>query len=211
MVSVVGGLTGLQVEPGEVTCSTMKPTTLAQRLGTTAHLSPLLMKARRLGLRDPEDLERLAVSRGLRYYSNGVEDKSLKEKPTSSGRTSEELSTVAFSNEELGLALMSLCLPFSQLRLRMGAAMISADDVSPVRLTRLATQERCESVVAHVANCGKRVEPNSPFWPAVMKGLSNVTVYPPDLLPHLTRFVAMTGVTRRGKETIMQWIRPRCS
>lgn len=46
----------------------VKPETLARRLGTTAHLSPLLMKARRLGLRVPEDLERLAVRRGCRYY-----------------------------------------------------------------------------------------------------------------------------------------------
>jgi hypothetical protein len=37
-------------------------------MGTTHHLSPLLMKASRIGLKSPEDLEKLAIHRGLRYY-----------------------------------------------------------------------------------------------------------------------------------------------
>lgn len=48
----------------------MEPVTLAGRLGTTAYLSALLLKAGRLGLTTPIDLERLAVSRGLRYYDS---------------------------------------------------------------------------------------------------------------------------------------------
>ena len=36
----------------------------------TAHVSPLLMKAARLGFDSPEKLEGLARKRGLRYYSD---------------------------------------------------------------------------------------------------------------------------------------------
>jgi hypothetical protein len=41
----------------------MNPPTLAERLGTTTHLSPLLHKARRLGL-GPKELELSAIQRG---------------------------------------------------------------------------------------------------------------------------------------------------
>ena len=41
----------------------MPTSTLAYRLGTTTHLSPLPQKARRLGVRAPEDLERIALER----------------------------------------------------------------------------------------------------------------------------------------------------
>jgi hypothetical protein len=40
--------------------------TLAEKLGTTTHLSPLLQKARRLGL-GANDLEQLAIQRGCDY------------------------------------------------------------------------------------------------------------------------------------------------
>ncbi len=42
------------------TSTVVKTPTLAEKLGTTAHLSPLLRKARRLGL-SPADLQTLAV------------------------------------------------------------------------------------------------------------------------------------------------------
>jgi hypothetical protein len=54
---------------GEVSAA-METDTLAAKLGTTTHLSPLLMKARRLGL-GVEDLERLAIQRGCDYYHDG--------------------------------------------------------------------------------------------------------------------------------------------
>src|SRR5438034_1898781 len=66
----------------------MEEPILAARLGTTTHLSPLLRKARRLGL-GPGELEILAVQRDCRHYSNGTEP----EEPLASERE--------FSNEEL--------------------------------------------------------------------------------------------------------------
>jgi hypothetical protein len=183
----------------------VKSETLAQRLGTTPHLSPLLMKAKRLGLSAPEDLERLAVRRGLRYYG-GPEDGRVMEGSAYSARCA--VSEADLSNEELAMALLALALPFSQFRLRMGAAMLSARGTSPIVLGTLALQERNESVIKHIATCGQQVEPENLFWRELLDKVASAKVYPPDVLPHITRFVAMTGVTRRGKETVMQWIRP---
>ncbi len=186
----------------------MKQETLAKRLGTTAHLSPLLMKAARLGLHTPEDLERLAVRRGLRYYGNPADANKLREDCHLADMEEPRVSEESLSTEELAIALLSLSLPFSQHRLRMGAAMLAAENLSPQRLARLAALERCDSVVFHIATCGQRVEPQNPFWQQLLSGLPKTQIYKPDLLPHLSRFVAMTGITRRGKETVMQWIRP---
>lgn len=186
----------------------VKDLTLAYRLGTTHHLSPLLMKARRLGLTTPEDLERLAVARGLRYYSQPGETDRLREEAHAYPASIGNPSVKQFSNEDLAISLLSLNWPFSQNRLRMGAAMLAATGVSPQRLARLAYQERCESVLFHIAQCGQKVEPDQSFWTALLNEIPSAKTYPPDVLPHLTRFVTMTGFTRRGKETLMQWIRP---
>jgi len=114
-----------------------------------------------------------------------------------------------FNNEELAIALLSTVLPKSQWRLRLGAAMLAAPGNSPARIANLAIQERSEQVVSYIAQCGRQVEPGNDFWVKLLALLPNPTYQPaPDVLPHITRFVAMTGVTRHGKETIMQWIRP---
>jgi hypothetical protein len=188
----------------------VKTETLARKLGTTAHVSPLLMKARRLGLRGVEDLEKLAFERGCFYYdprgSAKQRDDALAKASTlrnGSARAEDSL-----SNEELATALISICLPEDQMRLRVGAAMLAARGNSPVRLARLARQERCEMVMGYIAECGKHVEPGNSFWTELIALLPEAQAPGPWLLPHITRFVAMTGLTRRGRETIMQWIRP---
>lgn len=113
-----------------------------------------------------------------------------------------------FSNEELAIALLSLTLPYSQHRLRLGAAMTAAAGNAPATLARLAVQERCATVLLHIAACGRKVEPDHPFWQEILTLLPNTPAAQPWVLPHITRFVAMTGITRRGRETVMQWIRP---
>ena len=114
-----------------------------------------------------------------------------------------------FSNEELAIALLSVVLPRTQWRLRIGAAMLAAHGNSPERLARLAVHERSEQVVSYIAQCLRQVEPGNDFWDKLLALLPNPTFQPaPGVLPHITRFVAMTGLTRHGKQTIMQWIRP---
>ena len=113
------------------------------------------------------------------------------------------------TNEELAVALLSIVLPKSQWRMRLMAAMLAALGNSPKRLAMLAVQERSEQVVSYIAQCGRQVEPGNDFWDKLLAQLPDPTYQPaPDVLPHITRFVAMTGVTRQGKGTVIQWIRP---
>ena len=185
----------------------MESVTLAERLGTTAHLSALLMKARRLGLTTPVDLERLAVSRGLRYYDSHGDSLNGGKSPL----IVPEIETDrGLTNEELAIALLSPSALYSQQRLRMGAAMLAAEGNRPESIASLARRERCETVVRHVALCGHEVEPENPFWEKLLELIPSGHLVPlPDALPHPTRFVAMTGITRNGVGNLKQWIRPR--
>jgi hypothetical protein len=198
----------------------VKQETLARKLGTTHHVSPLLMKARRLGLYSVRDLEQLAFQRGCLYYDPHGSAKALakhdqylkagssvlREEAVSYGVPS--VSAADFSNEELAVALFSPGLPSEQMRLRIGAAMLAADGNSPEKLARLAVRERCETVMRYVSECGKKVEPENRFWDDLLGLLPQTATLEPDRLPHITRFVAMTGVIRKQVGNIMQWIRP---
>ena len=172
--------------------------TLAARLGTTTHVSALLYKARRLGLATPDDLANLAVQRGCRHYSHdGV--------PAGELATREQ-----FSDEELAMALLNVALPFDSHAIRCGAAMVSAEGNSPKRLAWIAKLERSEQVLRYVAECGKKFEPENPFWIELL-ALLPVTPPPKDgALPHPTRFISMTGYVRGiGRKIVTQWERPR--
>lgn len=173
----------------------METETLAAKLGTTTHLSPLLHKARRLGL-GPKELEILAVQRGCDYYHDGSP------LPPPSVAPSE------FSDVELAIALLNPALRYDPQTLRLGAAMLSAEGNDPAELARLARMERAEAIVRYVASAGKRFEPANPFWTTL---LALLPLGPPpksSVVPHPTRFIAMTGITRRGVETVTEWIRP---
>ena len=63
------------------------------------------------------------------------------------------------NNEALADSLLSVALPYSQHRLRLGAAMTGAAGNSTALLARLAIQEGCSAVLRHIALCGRRVEP----------------------------------------------------
>ncbi len=169
--------------------------TLAEKLGTTAHLSPLLRKARRLGL-DAEGLELAAIQRGCDHYHDG------------SPLPAATVSRSDLSDSELALALLNPALRYDPRTLRLGAAMLGAASNDPEDLARQARLERCEQVVSYVAHAGRRYEPDNPFWPRLI-ALLPVTPPPrPGVFPHPTRFIAMTGITRRGVETVTRWIRP---
>ncbi len=175
---------------------TVNAPTLAEKLGTTSQLSSLLRKARRLGL-DAAGLERLAIQRGCDYYHEGA---SLPPPPISLGQ---------FSNEELALALLNPALRYHPQTLRLGAAMLGAEGNDPERLAYRAKMERAEAVVRYVAEAGKRFEPQNDFWQRLLALLPASAAPDSSVVPHPTRFVAMTGITRRGVETVTQWIRPR--
>jgi hypothetical protein len=169
--------------------------TLAEKLGTTTHLSPLLHKARRLGL-DANGLEQLAIQRGCDYYQGS-------EPPI--GR---RVDVKQFSNVELAIALLNPALRYSPQTLRLGAAMLSAPGNSPVDIAWQTILERGEAIVRYVAQAGMKFEPENPFWPELVALLPGAPGPKAGVLPHPTRFVAMTGLTRHGLETVTEWIRP---
>jgi hypothetical protein len=176
----------------------MTAATLAARLGTTTHVSALLRKACRLGLTSPVELSHLAVQRGCRHYwHEGVPEGEL--------ATREQ-----FSDEELAIALLDVALPFDPQAIRCGAAMVSAEGNDPRRLARLARLERSEQVLRYVAECGRKFEPDHPFWTELLALLPVTPPVPEGALPHPTRFVSMTGYVRGvGPKIITQWERPR--
>lgn len=174
----------------------MNTPTLAEKLGTTAHDSALLKKAERLGL-DAGGLERLAIQRGCDYYHEG-------DPLPPPSVTSDEL-----SDEELAIALLDPALRYHPQTIRLGAAMLGAEGNDPETIARLAEQECCEALVRYVAESGKRFEPQNGFWTALLSRLPVTPAPKSSVVPHPTRFVAMTGITRRGVETVTEWIRPR--
>jgi hypothetical protein len=169
--------------------------TLAEKLGTTPHLSALLHRARRVGL-DDSGLRRLAVHRGCHHYSTGEQ----------SPLTAEQ--EAAFTDEELAIALLSPCWPYEPHNLRLGAAMVGAEGNAPDTLSLLARQERCETVLRQIAQAGLGFEPELPFWRRLLEQLPARSV-PPGVLPHPTRYVTMTGFTRQGRGLVTEWQRPR--
>jgi hypothetical protein len=173
-----------------------QPETLARRLGTTPHVSALLRKARKLGLHGSKELCLLAVQRGCRHYAQGDEP----DEPLASHEQ--------FSDEELAIALLHPSLPHDPHRLRCGAAMVASDQNDPESLAHLARQERAVPVLRYVAESGRRYEPENPFWNRLLSLLPATPPIKPGVMPHPTRFVAMTGFTPRGREFVTEWLRP---
>jgi hypothetical protein len=172
--------------------------TLAHKLGMTTHVSPLLMKARRLGLANPRNLQTLAVQRGCRHYWQGNEP------------AGELASESLLSNEELAIALLTIAQPYDPHTIRCGAAMLGAEGNDVGTLAKLTTWERSWPVVAYVANCGLNYEPNNPFWKELMSLLPSMQPLKDGIMPHPTRFVAMNGYERgSGKKVTCEWQRPQ--
>lgn len=177
--------------------NSMEGETLAHRLGTTAHISLLLRKAKRLGLRVPEDLWTLAVQRGCRHYSQGIE-------PAGELATREQ-----FGNEELAMSLLTIAASYDPHSIRCGAAMLGAPGNDATTISRLATWERSEAVVRYVAESGLSFEPVNPFWKELINLLPVTLPLKSGVMPHPTRFVAMNGYERGvGKRITYEWQRP---
>jgi hypothetical protein len=191
----------LQKSGGGSSVPVVNDSTLAQHLDTMSHVSPLLTKAQRLGLRTPDDLTQLAVQRGCLYYDVTNSASVLRENEGPVVKRSD------FSNAELAIALLSPSLPPLLHRHRVGAAMLSAPDVDPDDLAVLTTAERCENMVRYIAQCGSEVEPEHPFWKALIERLGP---FEGDVhqMPHPTRFIEMTGITRGRIGIQKHWVRP---
>lgn len=160
--------------------------------------SSLLAKARQLGLAGSEDLEQLAIERGCDYYDLSSR---MRETAPSSWHVAE------FGNEELAIALLAP--PHRNLlRTRMAAAMLGASGNDAATVAQLALDENCADIVDHIATCGQQVEPENAFWTNVKTALGGMPAGTSASLPHLSRFVEMTGINRGKVGTQMRWIRP---
>jgi len=160
--------------------------------------SPLLDKARRLGLSLPLDLERLAAMRGCDYYDRDL------------GPRIPPLGEVPLSNTELAIALIAPSLRPGAREIRLAAALLGGPDVRADEGAALAAQENCAETVRHIALCGRRFEPENSFWQTLLARLPDVEVNA-DKFPHPTRFVEMTGIDRGKVGVFTRWIRPRRS
>ncbi|MBI5384705.1 MAG: hypothetical protein HZA90_08440 [Verrucomicrobia bacterium] len=171
--------------------------TLAEKIGAPAKPSLLLEKAARLGLGNAGMLEALAVARGCWHYQHPE----MAEPP--------KLSEAQFTNEELAIALLSPSLPYSPHTIRVGAAMLGAEGNGAESLAELAASEGCEMVVRYIAEAASEFEPEHRFWTELLRRLHDTSEPAEGILPHPTRFVSMTGITRAGRGRVTNWIRPR--
>ncbi|MSU66169.1 MAG: hypothetical protein EXS38_08740 [Opitutus sp.] len=170
--------------------------TLAQHLGETAPYSPLWHRARALGLRDCHHLLAFAAQRGARHYA-GL-GSPVATKPTGV----EEL-----SNEELiGLLLHGRNL-FEPFLIRAAAALIRHHALDAARLVLASKRERCQRVLAYIAQAGADHDATgSPWWNSLLVALGPLRPVPAGLLPHWSRFVALQGIDRQGRNRGSRWI-----
>jgi hypothetical protein len=157
---------------------------------------PLLDKVRRLGLSSPLDLERLAVMRGCDYYARDL------------GPRGPPLGEVPLSDVELAIALIIPSLRPTAREIRLAAALLGGLHVQEDEVAALAVQENCADIVRYIALCGRRFEPENPFWQTLLTHLPNIQIED-GRLPHPTRFVEMTGIDRGKVGFFTRWIRPR--
>lgn len=176
--------------------SILNPPKLATRLGTTAHCSLLLHRLRAAGLDTPEKLAADAVRRGLPYYAP----------PGEVAAAPPLLRPV--SAAELAIALLHPCLPWSPQRLRLAAATLATPGLVPAEVAHLAAQERSVAVVRAIACAAAAAEPAEAFWPELLAALPAAPPIPPGVLPHPSRYMAISGRARPGATPQSVWIRP---
>jgi len=176
--------------------------TFAESLGSTPHLSPLLHKARRLGLANAAALLRLAVRRGCTHYTP---PDYIENDVCEPGRT-------AFSDLDLAIALCSAAQDYDPMLVRCAAQLLGAEAVSAVALARQARMERCESIIRHVATAGAQIDTTrEAFWREVLRCLPSGPAPRAGTLPHPSRFTVQTGISapQKGGAPRQVWLRPQ--
>lgn len=169
--------------------------TLAQTLAITTPVSPLLRKARRLGLSGLDAMIALAVSRGCSHYT----------------ATPVPLPTSACSlgDDELTILLLTGENPYEPTAIRCAAQLARSPSIDAARLAKLAVMEKCERVLSHIARAGVDHDPDgTSFWRDLLRHLPPTTPKTEPHLPHWTRFVSMPGIQRSGVAPIL-WLVPR--
>lgn len=160
-------------------------TTLAQQIGETTHCSLLQRKARRHGLTDLHALMRLAVARGARHYASVYPPAEV------------DPGLTTLPHEELVALLLLGNHPFEPFAVRCAAALVSLCDLP--RLAALARRERVQRPLAHIVRAGlEHDSPHQARWRELLNLLGHPQPAPAGRLPHWSRFVSHSGITRQG-------------
>jgi hypothetical protein len=173
---------------------------LAQRLGDTVHVSPLLHEiCRASGC--PEDrvgewLFKCAVQRGASHYERDFPEDLPSDR-------------AEISNEEIAVALCLGQHPYNSTFIRAAAQLLSSPRTNAPRLARLAVMERVEPVLLYIAAVAERFAPDMHPWSYLLNHLPQRISCPPDALPHWSRFVSQTGVTSFAGAPDIKWLRRR--
>lgn len=172
--------------------------TMAESLGGTAHLSPLLRKLRRLGLATPAALLRLAVRRGCRHYAPAGD-----EVVSDPGRP-------RVSDAELAVAMISAAQDYDPQLVRCAAQLLGASAIRPREVARLAAMERCGATVRHIAEAAVTGDQaHAAFWHDVLAALPATPPLRRGVLPHASRFMSQSGWGRgQPPEGRSVWLRP---
>lgn len=173
-------------------------TTLARKLGDTAHVSGLAIRLARsggAGDRLPEWLLKIAVERGATHNQRELDPSLPPDDPT-------------ISDEEIGVALCLGQMPYEPWLIRAAAQLLSSPRVDPQRLAHLAEMERVEPVLLHIAAACARVGRGLEPWATLRTRLHPRRSVRTDALPHWTRFAILPGLTRDGYAP-PQWLMRR--
>lgn len=166
--------------------------TLAQELGETSHCSVLLRSARRVGLNSTTDFIRLAVARGCRHYAPSFPPSEF------------DPGVASISNEDLVSLLLLGSNEFEPIAIRCAAQLAGRCDVD--RLASAAKRERVSRPLAYIARAGCTHDlSHKKFWDELLNRLGEQPPITDGILPHWSRFVSQTGVTRSGGGSV-QWL-----
>lgn len=171
-------------------------TPFSTRMGTTVHCSPLLHRMRAAGLDTPAKLAATAISRGLAHYA------------PADGKTEPPPLLRPVGSADLAIALMHPSFPWDPQRIRLGAAILATRGLDPKAVAHLAIQERAIAIVREIAASAAVVEPEDAFWRELLGALPAGPSVPPGLLPHRSRYMAISGLARPGCAPQSVWIRP---
>lgn len=169
--------------------------TLAHKLGDVSHVSGLLRRIAQLsgaGERVADWLLKVVIERGANHYRRDFD-------PT----LPPDLSVI--SDEEIGVALCLGQNAYSLDALRVAAQFLSSASIDAARLCRLAVQERCEPVLLHIAEVAGKYAPQQEPWAYLRQHLSPRQIPRSNALPHWTRLVSHSGMTRDGS-THTDWL-----
>ena len=172
---------------------------LSETLSTTTPVSPLLRKARRLGVCGLEEIIALAVARGCKHYARA-------QAAIDDGECFQEI-----SDAELTILLLIGENPYDPHAIRCAGQMARSPNVNAARLAKLAIMEKCERVLAHIARAGVTHDADGHgFWQELLNALPLMPEAPEPDLPHWTRFVSMPGI-QRSEMVSPRWLTPQSS